>query len=70
MTVIGIAVKREARPTIKSRLPNVSNKPVIVALTPGNGTAAGDKNTLYFSAGPSLETHGLFGSIIAAPPAM
>ena len=40
------------------------------ALTPGNGTAAGDKNTLYFSAGPVSETHGLFGSLIAAPPPM
>jgi len=37
------------------------------ALTPGNGTNAGDVNTIYFSAGPSSETHGLFGSIIAAP---
>lgn len=37
------------------------------ALTPGNGGMGGDPNTIYFSAGPSGETHGLFGSIIAAP---
>lgn len=29
----------------------------------GNGVTAGDKNALYFSAGPDDEEHGLFGSI-------
>jgi uncharacterized protein (TIGR03118 family) len=29
----------------------------------GNGTAAGDRNALYFAAGPDGETHGLFGSL-------
>lgn len=33
------------------------------ALTFGNGISAGDKNTLYFTAGPDDETHGLFGKI-------
>lgn len=32
-------------------------------LTFGNGTKAGDTNTLYFSAGPNGESHGLFGSL-------
>jgi uncharacterized protein (TIGR03118 family) len=34
------------------------------ALTPGNGGSAGDPNTIYFSAGPVSETHGLFGAIL------
>jgi hypothetical protein len=29
----------------------------------GNGGAAGPMNTLYFTAGPSGGSHGLFGSI-------
>jgi len=33
----------------------------------GNGTSAGDANTLYFAAGPGDETHGLFGKITANP---
>jgi uncharacterized protein (TIGR03118 family) len=33
------------------------------ALTFGNGGAGGDVNTLYFSAGPAEEEHGLFGSL-------
>jgi uncharacterized protein (TIGR03118 family) len=33
----------------------------------GNGAAAGPTSTLYFAAGPDDETHGLFGSITAAP---
>ena len=35
------------------------------AIAFGNGAAAGPANTLYFAAGPSGETHGLFGSITA-----
>jgi uncharacterized protein (TIGR03118 family) len=41
------------------------------ALTPGNGTNAGNTDTIYFSAGPNGETHGLFGAInlgSASPP--
>jgi len=37
------------------------------ALAFGNGAAAGDANTLYFTAGPDEESHGLFGSIRGAP---
>lgn len=33
----------------------------------GNGVSAGDKNTLYFAAGPDDEQHGLFGKITANP---
>lgn len=33
------------------------------ALSFGNGASAGPANTLYFSAGPNDEAHGLFGSI-------
>ena len=46
-------------------------EPGLWGLTFGNGTTAGDANTLYFSAGPARETHGLFGKIIpaaAVPP--
>jgi uncharacterized protein (TIGR03118 family) len=42
--------------------------PGLWALQFGNGGAAGDKNTLYFTAGPGdHEQHGLFGSISAVP---
>src|SRR5262249_21361678 len=37
------------------------------ALIIGNGANGGDKNALYFSAGPDSETHGLFGSLRAIP---
>ena len=36
----------------------------------GNGTNAGDANTLFFTAGPSDEAHGLFGSLQAAATGM
>ena len=38
------------------------------ALSFGNGAAAGPKTTLFFTAGPEGESHGLFGSLVAAPP--
>ena len=38
------------------------------ALIFGNGGNGGDPNTLYFTAGPDMEQHGLFGSLAAAPP--
>ena len=37
------------------------------ALQFGNGNAAGSKHTLFFTAGPNDESHGLFGSIEFAP---
>lgn len=33
-------------------------------LTPGNGGSAGNANTIYFSAGPGGESHGLFGALL------
>jgi uncharacterized protein (TIGR03118 family) len=43
------------------------NKPIEIeglwALTFGNGSRGGVPDTLYFTAGPEDETHGLFGSI-------
>jgi uncharacterized protein (TIGR03118 family) len=33
----------------------------------GNGGSGGDKNALYFAAGPDDETHGLFGSLRLVP---
>src|SRR5262249_27977517 len=44
-----------------------AGKPIVIdglwALIVGNGANGGDKNALYFSAGPDSETHGLFGSL-------
>jgi uncharacterized protein (TIGR03118 family) len=37
------------------------------ALRFGNGAAAGPMNTLFFTAGPDDESHGLFGSLLPAP---
>lgn len=34
----------------------------------GNGGNGGDTNTLYFTAGPDGEQHGIFGSLAEAPP--
>jgi uncharacterized protein (TIGR03118 family) len=37
------------------------------ALSPGNNGSAGSKDTLYFTAGPGDEMHGLFGYLLAVP---
>ncbi len=37
------------------------------ALTVGNGTQAGNTNLIYFTAGPSDESNGLFGSLASIP---
>jgi uncharacterized protein (TIGR03118 family) len=37
------------------------------ALSFGNGASAGPPDTLFFTAGPDGESHGLFGSLVAAP---
>jgi uncharacterized protein (TIGR03118 family) len=37
------------------------------ALKIGNGVSGGSLNTVYFTAGPDGENHGLFGSLTAAP---
>jgi uncharacterized protein (TIGR03118 family) len=36
-------------------------------LTPGYGGSGGSDQSIYFSAGPGNETHGLFGVLVAAP---
>jgi len=52
-------------------LTGFKNRPVVVdglwGLAFGNGTTAGDANTLYFAAGPDDEAHGLLGKITANP---
>jgi uncharacterized protein (TIGR03118 family) len=44
-----------------------SGKPIVIdglwGITFGNGGNGGDRNALYFAAGPEDETHGLFGSL-------
>ena len=44
-----------------------SGKPIVIdglwGITFGNGGNGGDRNALYFAAGPDDETHGLFGSL-------
>ena len=35
----------------------------------GNGGSAGSASQLYFAAGPSAETHGLFGTLSYGMPA-
>jgi hypothetical protein len=37
------------------------------AISPGNDTLAGSSHLLYFTAGPSDETHGLFGVLAPVP---
>src|SRR5262249_54194989 len=37
-------------------------------LTVGNGAAGGDRNTIYFTAGPNEEKDGLFGSLTPVAP--
>jgi uncharacterized protein (TIGR03118 family) len=36
-------------------------------LTPGNGVSGGDTNTIYYSAGPQDESHGVFGALSTVP---
>jgi uncharacterized protein (TIGR03118 family) len=49
------------------RLEDASGHPIVIdglwGLAFGNGVSAGDRNALYFAAGPDDETHGLFGSL-------
>uniref|UniRef100_Q01S76 IPT/TIG domain-containing protein n=1 Tax=Solibacter usitatus (strain Ellin6076) TaxID=234267 RepID=Q01S76_SOLUE len=52
-------------------LQDASGKNIVIpglwALTFGNGSSGGDKDTLYFAAGPGGSKHGLLGSISANP---
>jgi len=55
-----------------TQLQGADGKPIQIdglwALKVGNGGAGGDANTVYFTAGPNDETHGLFGSLTTAAP--
>ena len=51
--------------SLKRRNGNQLVIPGLWALQFGNGAVAGPTNTLFFTAGPADETHGLFGSIQA-----
>jgi uncharacterized protein (TIGR03118 family) len=46
---------------------DANGEPIVIdglwAITFGNGGNGGDRNALYFAAGPEDETHGLFGSL-------
>ena len=50
---------------------DANGKPISIdglwALTPGNGFSGGDMQSLFFTAGPEDETHGLFGVLTAVP---
>jgi len=52
-------------------LKDESGKPIVIdglwGITFGNGGSGGDRNALYFAAGPDDETHGLFGSLRVVP---
>ena len=53
-------------------LERAPGKPVVIeglwALTFGNGGRAGRPATLYFTAGPDDESHGLFGNLVPVRP--
>jgi uncharacterized protein (TIGR03118 family) len=57
--------------TFIGTLDGADGNPLVIdglwALTIGNGAAGGSLNTLYFTAGPDGESHGLFGSLNAVP---
>ena len=57
--------------TFIGTLDGADGNPLVIdglwALTIGNGAAGGSLNTLYFTAGPDGESHGLFGSLAVVP---
>jgi uncharacterized protein (TIGR03118 family) len=61
--------KSNGRFAFRGQLRNGSRRPIKIdglwALEFGNGANAGPTNTLFFTAGPDEETHGLFGRITA-----
>jgi hypothetical protein len=67
----GTIMAFEADGDFRGLLQGVDGNPIEIeglwALTFGNGGRAGDADTLYFTAGPGDETHGLFGSLEPAP---
>jgi uncharacterized protein (TIGR03118 family) len=56
--------------TFLGQLKDENGKPITIdslwGITFGNGGSGGDRNALYFAAGPDDETHGLFGSLRVA----
>src|SRR6185369_537406 len=63
-------VDSHGRGQFQGFLQGASGRPVEIdglwALGFGNGTTAGDANSLYFTAGPDDESHGLFGKLAPA----
>lgn len=63
----GTIMTFDERGHFKGFLDSEPGKPVVIeglwALTFGNGGRAGVPETLYFTAGPAAENHGLFGSL-------
>jgi uncharacterized protein (TIGR03118 family) len=57
--------------TFVGQLKGTNGQPLVIdglwGLTPGNDSAAGNSNSIYFSAGPQDESNGLFGVITAVP---
>ena len=57
--------------TFVGQLAGLDRNPLMIdglwGLTAGNGGSAGSTNTIYFSAGPGDESHGLFGSLAPVP---
>jgi uncharacterized protein (TIGR03118 family) len=66
-----INVFRTSDGTPLGTLANLSGQPISIpglwALAAGNGGSAGDTNAIYFTAGVGGQSHGLFGSLQAAP---
>jgi uncharacterized protein (TIGR03118 family) len=63
----GTIMTFEADGDFKGFLLGIDDHPIVIdglwALTFGNGANAGEAGTLYFTAGPEDESHGLFGSL-------
>jgi uncharacterized protein (TIGR03118 family) len=63
----GTIMAFEADGKFRGLLQAVNDRPVVIerlwGITVGNGGRAGVPDTLYFTAGPDDESHGLFGSL-------
>jgi uncharacterized protein (TIGR03118 family) len=67
----GTIMTFDADGRFRGLLESQHERPVVIdglwALAFGNGVAAGHTNTLFFTAGPEEESHGLFGSLELVP---
>ena len=67
----GTIMAFDAEGKFQGLLENTHEKPIVIeglwALAFGNGGRAGRPETLYFTAGPGEESHGLFGSLDLVP---